>query len=143
MGEKDLVSLHKIYEEAQAMSYSENLGFNFKVDDGQFETRIDIREDGSWNKGDGKLPLIGSKMLCPDLIDFNKKKIIEYEESAAANTGYLKAKRNKGHSEVTNKKDTDRDLYYKIAGFDLLKIWDYELKDDGLWIPKLFKFLKK
>lgn len=142
MGHKDLKSLHLIYEETKQLSRENHWYFNFKVDDGDYETRIDIAESGLFMRGNGKLPLQGYEMKCPDLIDFSKKTIIEFEESAKKSTGYFHAEHHKGHTEYTNTRDTKRDHLYDIIGFSVLKIWDWELKD-GSWKEKLRLFLEK
>lgn len=137
----DLEELHKIYEYVKLVCREKKLNYNFRVDDGNYETRIDINLNGHCSIGNGKLPLIGYEMFCPDLMDFVHKKIIEYEEEAGANTGYLHAKKNKGHTEYTNTRDSRRDLYYSVIKFDVLKIWEHELKD-GSWKEKVEVFLK-
>jgi hypothetical protein len=76
------------------------------------------------------------------LIDYYRQKIIEYEELASPNTGYLHAKKNKGHTDYVNTRDSRRDLYYSGAKFDVCKIWEHELKDDT-WKIKLTNFLLK
>lgn len=141
MGHKDLVKLHKIYEEIKKICKEYNWHQSFVVDDGRFETRIDIHSNGHWVRGNGKLPLISYEMFCPDLIDFNKKCIIEFEEEAKANTGYFNAKKHKGHvQETLTVRDEVRDEAYGIAGFQLHKIWESDFKS-GKWKEYLKNFL--
>jgi len=45
----------------------------------------------------------------------------------------------KGHT-AESKRDTNRDMLYRIAGFKLLKIWESEYKS-GEWKQKLYDFL--
>ena len=52
-------------------------------------------------------------MFVPDLIDLKKKAIIEYQEEAKPGK--------KGHDELS---DLDKDLYYDMAGFKQLKLWE-------------------
>lgn len=142
MGHQDITSLHKIYRYILHLNKENGWNFSFKVDSGSFETRIDISEDGKCFRGNNQLPLIGYSMYCPDLLDFSRKLIVEYEESSDKQTGYFHAKKShKGHSDYCNTRDTERDAFYNIAGFKLLKIWDHELKDDT-WMLKLDSFLK-
>jgi hypothetical protein len=134
---KDLVTIHKIYSQANKTIKENKLPFHFKPDDGDYETRIDISETGLVEKGNGELPKPHFEMFCPDLIDFKNKRIIEYEEEAKKHSGYLGAKPNKGHfPELLNKRDDKREKHYKYAGFDFLKIWEGEIKD-GSWYHKL------
>jgi len=141
MGHKDLDNLHKIYRQIQYLNKTKGWYFAFKVDDGDYETRIDIRlSDGSWSRGNGGLPLIGWDMKCPDLIDFNRKIIIEFEEEAKPNKG---DRRIKGHfPEVLNPRDQERDDLYAAAGFHLHKIWASDFKDESTWTAELEAFLK-
>src|SRR5579871_458419 len=122
MGHKDIDKLHRINRYVMILNKEKNWYFNFKVDNGSFETRIDCNENGHVVLGNGQLPLIGYEMNCPDLLDWNDGIIIEFEEEAKKNTGYFHAKKNKGHSDYTNTKDTIRDSHYKK--FILLKIWE-------------------
>jgi len=138
MGHKDLDSLHKIYREVQALNKKYFWYFAFKVDDGSYETRIDVNDNGDTFLGNGRLPLIGYEMFCPDLMEWNRKLIIEFEEEASSNTGFMKAKKHKGHTEYTNTRDTRRDNHYRK--FTLLKIWKKDLKSD-IWKRKLQSFL--
>ena len=75
----------------------------------------------------------GFKPFVPDLIDFKMKKIIEYQEEPGPPKPGAKLAR-KGHDEFS---DSDKDLYYKIAGFDQLKIWE----SDKDWTDKIDEFL--
>lgn len=142
MGYKDADSLHKIYEYTKTISNNLQLPYNFLVDDGNFETRIDISFDGKWKRGNGKKPEPGYEIFCPDLIDFENKIIIEYEEESKSNIGFFHARKRKGHSDYTNTRDTRRDTFYLVSGFKLLKIWNYELKKDIIWTLKLFEYLR-
>jgi len=108
------------------------------VDDGNYETRLDINENGDYFLGNGKLPLIGYEMFCPDLLCWNDGIIIEFEEEAKKNTGFMKAKKHKGHTEYTNTRDTRRDNHYRK--FILLKIWESDMKSD-LWKRKIQSML--
>lgn len=75
---------------------------------------------------------IGFKPFVPDLLDYNHKLIIEYNEEPLPQRGAKIIK--KGHDEFS---DHDKDLYYKLAGFKQLKIWE----SDQLWMDKIDSFL--
>ena len=115
-----------------------NWNFIFRVDDGDMETRIDCHENGDVRLGNNQLPLIGYEMQCPDLLCWDRSIIIEFEEEAKKNTGFMKAKKHKGHTEYTNTKDTRRDNHYRK--FILLKIWESDMKSD-LWKRKIQSML--
>lgn len=138
MGHKDLNKLHRIYRYIQQLNKEKNWNFIFRVDNGSYETRIDCHESGHVVLGNGQLPLIGYEMNCPDLLDWNHGIIIEFEEEARSNTGFMKAKKHKGHTEYTNTKDTKRDSHYKK--FILLKIWESDIKS-SLWKRKIISCL--
>ena len=131
---KDLDILHMINR--YIMQHFKN--YNFKVDNGLKETAFLILDNGSSVLG----PLSAAQInlgtpFVPDLLDFNHKKIIEYEEEAKPNHGPKIVKR--GHFEESNR-DTRRDHYYHLAGFSLLKIWENEFKNNT-WKDKIDAFL--
>jgi hypothetical protein len=139
MGEVDLENLFKIYYEINAIKKKHKLNFFFKIDHGSYETAIEfvginhfhppISQD--WSKD----PTI----FCPDLLDYNNKIIIEFEEEVGEPRSGAKLAK-KGHNregDPTNKRDSRRNRYYKQAGFRLFQTW----KSDPDWRPKLEKFL--
>lgn len=141
MGHRDLENLFIIYEEIKRLNKKHEWKYNFKVDSGDFETRVDIDTDGEWKRGDGKLPSNGFEIYCPDLIDFNNQVIIEYEEEAKPNTGFFRGKLNKGHfRELLTPRDELRDWYYTQAKFAFLKMWETDFQD-GKWKAILYQFL--
>jgi len=146
MGHKDIIKLHCLYNKIRELSNEHGWHFQFKVDDGNFETAIIIGMDGEWqlpgpeSMQELKLQEFQEKLFCPDLIELYQKIIIEFEELAKPNTGYLGAKMHKGHTDYTNSRDSVRDEYYGKTGFHVLKIYENEYKD-GSWISKLEKFL--
>ena len=75
---------------------------------------------------------MGFKRFVPDVIDFKHKLIIEYQEEPRPQRGAKIIK--KGHTEFS---DQDKDLYYKLAGFIQLKIWE----SDQSWMDKIDSFL--
>ena len=74
----------------------------------------------------------GYKPFVPDLLDIKNKLIIEYNEEPRPWRGAKIIK--KGHTEFS---DQDKDLYYKLAGFHQLKIWE----SDKFWTDKINSFL--
>ena len=139
----DLTILHNINQEIIRLSKKHGWKYNFKVDNGLYETRIDIDSDGEWRPGNGTLPSMGFEMFCPDLIDFNNQVIIEYEEESGPNSGFFKSKKDKGHNqELLNPRDERRDWYYGQAKFAVLKIWETNYLDQK-WKAVLYLFLKE
>lgn len=96
---------------------------------------MDIDEKGNTWLGSGQLPLIGYRIFVPDIMDYQNKIIIEFEEECKPNKG---GKRRKGHCDLNNR-DVRRDWAYTQAKFSLLKIWE----SDRDWKEKLKIFLIK
>jgi len=147
MGHRDITALHKIYEEAKLICKENELPYHFTVDDGDYETAIEF-----FFLGDAKTPQWetfhppysqnwneNSNILCPDILDYHHKIIIEFEEEVGEpRTGARLAK--KGHhreGDMDNSHDTEREYYYKWGQFHTLRIWD----SDTMWKGKLKKFL--
>lgn len=116
--------------------------YTFTTDDGSWETALEFwgtqtvfhpPESKNWEE----VKKNESTIKCPDLLDWDHRRIIEYEEEPKAGKRGGKLGK-KGHVEES-KKDSHRDALYK--GFKLLKIWESEYKD-GTWKEKLYKFLK-
>jgi len=62
--------------------------------------------------------------LYPDLIDFKNKIIIEYQEESKGRQGVLRRHgkiNKKGHDEFS---DENKDIFYDVAKFNQLKIWE-------------------
>jgi len=139
MGHKDLMSLYPIVQECRRLEGQYNWGYQFKWDQGDYETVITINSDGSWESIGHKVGTVHyNKIYVPDIIDFHNKIIIEFEEEAKPNTGYLGAKKHKGHfQELPTSRDEERDSWYELAKFDVLKI--YESQKD--WKERLKNFL--
>lgn len=145
MGEVDLAVLHPIYRECVDLNKDHGWDFKFKVDSGDFETMIQFFEGDIPN---GPLafahPPIAKDWdemdICnaPDILDFEHKIIIEFEEeSRPGKRGGKMGK--KGHW-ADSKRDAARDDHYKRAGFRFCKIWESEY-NKGPWNLKLFHFL--
>ncbi len=143
MGVVDYENLHKIYRVCVDYCKEENIQFHFTVDSGNFETAIEFTVIGyhhppkskSWEE----VKDAGNEIKCPDILDFENKLIIELEEEPKPGKKMGKLGK-KGHTKES-KRDTHRDMLYRIAGFRLFKIWETEYKD-GSYIKKLELFLK-
>lgn len=144
MGHSDIESLNRIYQFATQFCRLMEFPFRFREDSGNFETAIGITEDGHIER-----PLLGSnwkvykngkKLFVPDVLDYNNKIIFEYEE-----TWKKEGKRKrKGHDpDALDRRTSTRDLYYEIAKFRVLKIFDYEFEFERAWKLKIAKFLIK
>lgn len=143
MGHVDIEKLHKIYRACTDFSTLGSLPFRFLEDAGHQETAIIIREDGIVSRPDrieitvGELAgieKIQARCFVPDVMDFTNKIIVEFEETYTT--------KKKGHDPDGNDLRTSwRDLYYGLGAFRLLKIFDYEFKDERVWKIKLFRFL--
>lgn len=120
--------------------------YTFKTDDGDWETAIEFPAIGyhhppksnSWEQ----VKENDNEIKCPDLLDFEHKKIIELEEEGQKKRTGAKLP-TKGHGregDQTNSRDSNRDRLYRIAGFKVLKIYESEYKD-GTYKKKLYSFL--
>lgn len=144
MGNNDIENLNAIYRFATQFSRLLGLSFDFKEDSGNFETAIGITEDGHTERplsdSTWKAYKNGKKLFVPDVLDYNNKIIFEYEE-----TWKKEGKRKrKGHDpDGLDIRTSNRDLYYEIAKFRVLKIFDYEFEFERAWKLKIAKFLIK
>jgi len=142
MGIVDYENLHKIYRVCVDYCKQEKIPFYFKVDSGNYETAIEFTAIGyhhppkskSWKE----LKKEGNEIKCPDLLAYDHKIIIELEEEPkpGKKMGELGKK---GHVEES-KRDSHRDMLYRISGFRLFKIWETELKSNK-YKSKLCQFL--
>ena len=110
-------------------NFANSIGdYDFIIDDRNQSTSIMIHENGDyfryshdWSKSTYDFYRdTGYRHFVPDLVDYHKKVIIEYQESAKK-TGKHTIK---GHDALT---DEDKDLYYQLAGFKQIKVWDYDI----------------
>ena len=75
-------------------------------------------------RGGTKIQKKGFRQFVPDLIDFKNKIIIEYQEECKGRQGVLRRRgkiNKKGHDEFS---DEDKDIFYELAKFNQLKIWE-------------------
>lgn len=141
MGEKDLEVLYQIYKEATKHH------FYFKYDAGKFETAIEFISDGrffhppiahNWEESKDK----GTEIKCPDLLEWNNKLVIEYEEETGnKRLGAKFARKGHGHEgDLDKERDDNRNKLYLDAGLKLFRIWESNYKD-GSWKEKLKSWL--
>jgi hypothetical protein len=131
MGVQDLQKLFEIKNQIQQIDKKKNYNFIIDSDTKEGRTRIIIDEFGTWKK----MPNLteeqaseyrkkGFRQFVPDLIDFKNKIIIEYQEECKGRQGVLRRRgkiNKKGHDEFS---DEDKDIFYELAKFNQLKIWE-------------------
>jgi len=145
MGEKDIEKLMEISKYANAKSKKEKYEIKFQIDKGTYETAIIIFDDGRCRKPLSQenwdnLPTF-SEFFCPDLLDYERRLIIEYEEETGKKrSGAKLAKKGHGHEgDFDTKRDVKRNKFYALAGFRILRIWE----SDTNWMSKIDLFLSK
>lgn len=146
MGEVDIAVLHPIYRKCVDLEKEHNWNFQFKEDSGDYETMIEFTE--TFENNEIKLtphhpPLAKNwdemeLCNCPDIMDFNHRIVLEYEEESKPGKKGGKLGK-KGHW-AESKRDEARDGRYKKSGFRVCKIWETEIKQK-MWESKLFYFL--
>ena len=131
MGIQDLEKLFCIHKQIKEIDEKNHYDFIIDTDTKEGKTRIVIDEFGTWKK----VPSLtekqaenyrkkGFRQFVPDLIDFKNKIIIEYQEECEGRQGVLRRRgkiNKKGHDEFS---DEDKDLFYELAKFSQLKIWE-------------------
>lgn len=140
MGHKDLISLHTIYEKIKTICKNNNLPYHFTVDDGDWETAIEFSNGRDYHPPISKDWSENPIIFCPDLLDYENRLIIEYEEEVGNPRSGAKLAR-KGHNregDIPNKRDTRRNKFYKQAQFKIFQIWD----SDNTWSIKLEDWLQ-
>ena len=116
MGESDIENLFRIYVKANQIIKKHELPFSFKVDTGRFETAIEFVEKKPYHPPKSKDWSCKPIIFCPDLLDWNNKIIIEYEEEVGDRKPGAKLAK-KGHhrkGDYDNKKDSKRNYYYEL-----------------------------
>ena len=131
MGIQDLKKLFEINKEIKKIDVENNFNFIIDTDTKEGKTRIVINEFGSWKKTPclteeqaSEFRKKGFRQFVPDLIDFKNKIIIEYQEECKGREGVLRRRgkiNKKGHDEFS---DEDKDIFYELAKFNQLKIWE-------------------
>lgn len=146
MGHKDTVALHKIYDILKEYCEKYKVPYSFKVDDGDYETAIQFKEvaidevycvhppySEDWESN--------PEIKCPDILDYDNKIIIEYEEEGCKKRpgASLATKGHGFEGDMPTKKDTERNRLYKLCGFHFLRFYETDLKEEN-W-EKLYDFI--
>ncbi|MDC0036341.1 hypothetical protein OAI97_02590 [Nitrosopumilus sp.] len=131
MGIQDLQKLFEIKNQIQQIDKKKYYNFTIDSDTKEGRTRIIIDEFGTWKKTPNlteeqasEYRKKGFRQFVPDLIDFKNKIIIEYQEECKGRQGVLRRHgkiNKKGHDEFS---DEDKDIFYELAKFNQLKIWE-------------------
>ena len=131
MGIQDLEKLFHINQQIKEIDKENQYNFIIDTDTKEGKTRIIIDELGTWQKvpflSEGQAETFrkkGFRQFVPDLIDFKNKIIIEYQEESEGRQGVLRRRgkiNKKGHDEFS---DEDKDIFYDLAKFSQLKIWE-------------------
>ena len=131
MGIQDLQKLFEIKNQIQQIDKKNYYNFIIDSDTKEGRTRIIIDEFGTWIKTPhlteeqaSEYRKKGFRQFVPDLIDFKNKIIIEYQEECKGRQGVLRRRgkiNKKGHDEFS---DEDKDIFYELAKFNQLKIWE-------------------
>ena len=131
MGSQDLEKLFNINHEIKKIDKENHYNFIIDTDTKEGKTRIVIDEFGTWQKAPfltkeqaNEFRKKGFRQFVPDLIDFKNKIIIEYQEESKGRQGILRKHgkiNKKGHDEFS---DEDKDIFYELAKFNQLKIWE-------------------
>jgi hypothetical protein len=135
MGIQDLDRLDQIGTYANSFT---KYHFTIDTDTKNSDNGITINEYGICYKDPltevaaRQLKKLGFKRFVPDLLDWKNKRIIEYQEEPKPCKGPKIIQ--KGHDEFS---DENKDLFYKLAGFKQLKIWE----SDQDWMHKIDGFL--
>ena len=147
MGIQDLQKLFEINQQIKQFDKKKYYNFIIDTDTKEGRTRIIIDEFGTWKKTPHlteeqaiQFRKKGFRQFVPDLIDFKNKIIIEYQEESKGRQGVLRRRgkiNKKGHDEFS---DEDKDLFYKLAEFNQLKIWENTSPEEQK--EELEKFLK-
>ena len=131
MGIQDLQKLFEINKQIKQFDKKKYYNFIIDTDTKEGRTRIIIDEFGTWKKTPrlteeqaSEYRKKGFRQFVPDLIDFKNKIIIEYQEESKGRQGVLRRRgkiNKKGHDEFS---DEDKDIFYELAKFNQLKIWE-------------------
>ena len=131
MGAQDLQKLFEINKQIKQFDKKKYYNFIIDTDTKEGRTRIIIDEFGTWKKTPHlteeqatEYRKKGFRQFVPDLIDFKNKIIIEYQEESKGRQGILRRRgkiNKKGHDEFS---DEDKDIFYELAKFNQLKIWE-------------------
>lgn len=148
MGERDIVALNKIYRFSNDFCKLSGIPFHFEEDSGQYQTAIVFDEEEiSYRKPEShehwNNVLYPETMICCDVLDYDNKIILEYEEEGQKNRSGASLP-SKGHGrdgDIPNKRDTKRNQFYNDNEFFFLRIWEAQFKVETIWKIKVIEFL--
>ncbi len=139
VGIVDIDSLFRVNNHLKKIIKQHELPFSFKVDAGTFETAIEFVGSKPYHPPLSQDWSTHPVIFCPDLLDWEHKIIIEFEEEVGNRKPGAKLAK-KGHhreGDMDNKRDTRRSGYYKHGGFHTLRVWE----SDNMWESKLEIFI--
>jgi len=149
MGHKDTVALHKIYDIARFWCKKHKHPYQFRVDDGDYETALEF-----FFLGEAKTPQwevihpprslnwdSNPTIICPDILDYHSKIIIEYdEEGGQKRPGATLAPKGHGpEGDILTGRDERRGDYYSFGKFRFLRFYEKDLREEN-W-EKIYSFL--
>ena len=142
MGNQDLERLYPVYRACVDFSKLADLPYSFKEDSGNYETAIQFQEGLSIHPPNAKNWDTNPDIICPDILDFEHKIIIEFEEETGnRKSGAHYARKGHGHEgDLSTKRDTRRNEYYEQYAFRVFRLWETTYKNEN-WKIKLFEFL--
>jgi len=128
MGEADILRIYPIYKILVNQCKEFGWPYQFKEDLGTYETAIEFWPMGYDHPPKSKnwdaLKDAEHQIICPDILDFYNKIIVEFEEEPKPGKKMGKLGK-KGHTAESNR-DSNRDQLYRIAGFRFCKVWESE-----------------
>ena len=142
MGNQDLERLYPVYRACTDFSKLAELPFHFREDTGDYETAIEFKQGLSIHPPNAKNWDTDPDIICPDILDFEHKIIIEFEEETGnRKSGAHYAKKGHGHSgDLDTKRDSRRNTFYEQYGFRVFRLWESDYKKQN-WKVMLFEFL--
>jgi len=140
MGEIDIEQIHKIYRACVDFCELTGLPFQFKEDLGTYETAIQFEDGYNVHPPTAKNWKNNPNIHCPDILDYENKIIIEFEEETGPRKPGAKMA-TKGHhheGDYDTKRDTRRNANY--TNFRVFRLWQSIYENEN-WKAKLFQFL--
>ena len=145
MGEQDVAKLMEIYKYLLDYCRENQYNYQFIVDLGKYETAIEFMQEG---KDHCYPPLSqlwkdvvrdGHTVLVPDILDYDNRIIIEYEEETGKREhGAKLATKGHGHpGDLANKRDSNKFKFYKNGKFRCFRLWESNQE----WKKDLAKFI--
>jgi len=135
---KDLLILNVLNMQIINLRIEKVHNFTFKMDSGDKDNAIEFfKKESGMIHVKPPMGVVSSQIYIPDLLDCDNKRIIEYNETPVGSRNHNKRK--KGHVDESDYDMTKMDTYKK-AGFNVLVIYDFDIKYD-LWKDKLLGWL--